>query len=129
MRIKPYEQIPFWYGVSYRMWEADLTVCHPIPFNLVVSILYKTRLWMRMPTSSKISKGLIRAKHVGYETGYTRGQITGYNLGFSAGHKKGWMDCCDEGIAASHARDAARSKKSGKTPYLDPVTHPERMCT
>ena len=36
VEINFYDQIPKWYGISYKRWEKPVVVCHHIPLNFIV---------------------------------------------------------------------------------------------
>jgi hypothetical protein len=39
--------IPAWYGVAWVIYEADITICMPIPLNLIAAFMRAFWLWMR----------------------------------------------------------------------------------
>lgn len=39
--------IPPWYGVAWRDFYADRTVCYPIPLNIIASFVRGVIVWLK----------------------------------------------------------------------------------
>jgi hypothetical protein len=73
MFVPAYSKIPRGYGVAYTCWDRDGGICYPIPFNIIVALLYKLRLWAIMP----FGRVLDRAKMDAYRRGKADGAMEG----------------------------------------------------
>lgn len=37
-KIRPGEMLPAWYGIAWREWDQDMTVCLPLGLNLICAL-------------------------------------------------------------------------------------------
>ena len=87
--------IPKFYGVSYRDYPTEETICHPFPFNLLISWLRPKWLMIRYgrvkwetAVELKYQQKLHDTEQHFYEMGMIAGHKDGYDQGFHAGVQK-----------------------------------------
>lgn len=49
INLRSGEMLSRWYGVSHGDFQRDVTVCYPIPFNLIVRWGRNVLWWLRAP--------------------------------------------------------------------------------
>ena len=60
------ERMPKWYGRAYHRCEMDVTVCYPIPINLLVRWFDKLKWWVICPLADR--------EELAYQRGYNDGR-------------------------------------------------------
>lgn len=41
------ELIPAWYGLAWRKWQTNSTVCLPVPLNIVAALVRAIWIWAK----------------------------------------------------------------------------------
>lgn len=73
------EMFPRGYGIAYRAWYKNRTVCAPIPLNLIIGPLRDFYFWLRHREPTKMDIALVQANREGF--------YEGRKLGYSEGLK------------------------------------------
>jgi hypothetical protein len=83
--IQQGECIPAGYGIAWRRWDCDRTVCYPIPLNLLASFLHDLWLDLTIPKALRYElwkqdgPAFARGQEAGYQRAkavFTRGRET-----------------------------------------------------
>lgn len=49
MRVGPMDELPGWYGVSYRDYQSNQDICSPLGLNIIFAVLYAVLQWVQGP--------------------------------------------------------------------------------
>ena len=72
--VNAYEIIPKGYGIAYRKYDMDATVCYPIPFNIFVALFRRIYIWFIHGAN---------LYNDGYDRGYGKGLTEGRKYAFN----------------------------------------------
>jgi hypothetical protein len=84
MRISKLEyadgaRLPWWCGVAYWRWDAQVAVCLPIPLNILVGAARDTYFWLKATRRPGwVDRQLQAVMERGRTEGYARGLKDGH---------------------------------------------------
>jgi len=64
------QNITRWYGITFRCFNSENTICHPIPLNYIFRCLYHIYGWLKCPTVTKQEINNIKIYTKAYKDAY-----------------------------------------------------------